>query len=541
MPETTTTTTTTPTTTTTTTTLLSEDIMWVGASNANVASETSSHWLHGLQYSTEEATILYSEDLGSPVNKTLFGINNHYMYVSTFDKLYKYSVDNFKGEKVVKQLLSVANDERMLMDAYQNNDNSVWAVDSYKGRVFKLNSDDLSIEETFEDFAAPFKIRYSTYHDVYFVADSYILWQIDGSGNVSIVYEINNYKLIDFDVSEKGVICMVLEGPSEDVIRILDKDKYKFLLNGGVTDVNLRFCTYCGEGRFYILGESSTDGVLYSSSHYVFDVTSNTLKRTNATQALSVTTTTTTLGTTTKAVQVTSPNGGEQLQLGAEYQITWISSKAVADAVKIDLYKGNELYVNVIESTENIGVYAWTVPDNLDEAQDYKVRITWASASSDPNDYDDSDAVFSIAESVTTTTTTTALPYTESSVGISYDNDSNQVIIMLQSGLFLVFTLSDSVVYGLIESGTTEVLSVSSNGFTIRGHDAQSKVRIFVGSELYQSDRWDSGIIDTELKSMYYGGGDNLVPGKKYYAHIQTFSELYGWGELQIREFVVPK
>jgi len=181
------------------------------------------------------------------------------------------------------------------------------------------------------------------------------------------------------------------------------------------------------------------------------------------------------------------------------------------------------------------------VPDNLDEAQDYKVRITWASASSDPNDYDDSDAVFSIAESVTTTTTTTALPYTESSVGISYDNDSNQVIIMLQSGLFLVFTLSDSVVYGLIESGTTEVLSVSSNGFTIRGHDAQSKVRIFVGSELYQSDRWDSGIIDTELKSMYYGGGDNLVPGKKYYAHIQTFSELYGWGELQIREFVVPK
>jgi len=82
---------------------------------------------------------------------------------------------------------------------------------------------------------------------------------------------------------------------------------------------------------------------------------------------------------------------------------------------------------------------------------------------------------------------------------------------------------------------------VAANGFTIRGLDKQTKVRIFVGSERYYSDRWDSGIVETELVSMYYGGENNLTPGKKYYVHVQTYSEQYGWGEVQIKEFVMVK
>ena len=48
-------------------------------------------------------------------------------------------------------------------------------------------------------------------------------------------------------------------------------------------------------------------------------------------------------------------------------------------------------------------------------------------------------------------------------------------------------------------------------------------IRIFIGS------------------TRYYGGGSNLVPGQKYYVNIQTYSEQYGWSELQSKEIVLPK
>ena len=46
---------------------------------------------------------------------------------------------------------------------------------------------------------------------------------------------------------------------------------------------------------------------------------------------------------------------------------------------------------------------------------------------------------------------------------------------------------------------------------------------------------------ETSLMSMYYGGGDNLVPGVTYYVHIQTYSGDRGWGDLQIKEFTMPR
>jgi len=519
-------------TTTTTTTSLFQNLMWVGTKDGK---------LQSIQYNTEAANVYSTQTLASPVNSILFGINNHFMYVSTFDNLYKYSVDQFQGGSEIAEIVSLSNGERMLMDAYRDDNDSVWSVDSYQGRVFRLDPDDLSIQETFEDFAAPYKIKYSAYHYSFFVADSYILWQIDSTGSMSPIYEVNDYKLMDFDVSEKGVICLILDGSFEDIIRVLDSDKYSFLLNERITTSNLKFCTYCGEGRFYILGELNTTSETYASAHYVFNVDVQELEMVNSADALVVTTTTTTLGTTTKAVQVTEPKGGEDLQIGNEYQITWISSKAVSDAVKIDLYKGGSLYSNIVESTENIGVYAWTISSDISEGEDYRIRITWESASSDPNNYDESDSNFSISEVVNVTTTTTTLPYTESAIGIAYDSESDQVIIMLQSGLFLVFTLSDLALYGLIESGATDVVSVASKAYNIDFLDKQTKVRVFVGTERNYSDRWDSGIIETELVSMYYGGGHNLVPGKKYYVHIQSYSELTGWGEIQIKDFVMVK
>ena len=66
------------------------------------------------------------------------------------------------------------------------------------------------------------------------------------------------------------------------------------------------------------------------------------------------------------------------------------------------------------------------------------------------------------------------------------------------------------------------------------------KARIFVGSNLYLNDKWDSGIVDTTLNYMYYGGGNNLEAGEKYYMNLQVYSEKYGWSEIQTKEFIMP-
>jgi hypothetical protein len=72
--------------------------------------------------------------------------------------------------------------------------------------------------------------------------------------------------------------------------------------------------------------------------------------------------------------------------------------------------------------------------------------------------------------------------------------------------------------------------------------DNQNKVRIFVGSNPWSNDRWDSGeIASGETTEMEYGGGDNLIKGHKYWVHIMTYHPDTGWSRPQIRDFVVPR
>ena len=520
--------------TTTTTTRSFLNSFWVGA---------GTHRMFNIEYDEDSAAITYDTDLGSQVNRILFGINNNKMYVSTSNDLFTYSVDYYTENNDIAQLLSVENPDKLIMDAYKDENDSVWSVDSYGGKVLKIDPVTLEATKEYDGLDSPTKVIYSTYHDAYFVSSSYILFKIDdNTSTVSIVYQINDYILRDFAVSEDGKICMLWDGPSKDIMRVIDKDLYTFLLNEEITDSNLRFCKYCNAGRFYALSEIDTTTSVYASVHYVFDSVSNILEKTVSEKDLLVTTTTTTLGITTKAVQVETPNGGEEVELGEEYEIKWISSKALTDLVKIELYKGNEFYSTIISSTENTGIYKWSVPSNLDEDEDYKVRITWISASTDPNNYDDSDSNFTITETATptTTTSTTTVP-TEFAVAIDYDADNDYMVVMLASGLFGLFELPTSEFVGLIETNITDPICIAVNGFVIGGLDKQTKVRIFVGSQPYWSDKWDSGIVETELTSAYYGGGNNLEHGKRYYVNIQTYSERYGWGELQVREFVMPK
>ncbi|MBN1309319.1 MAG: hypothetical protein JXA18_15450, partial [Chitinispirillaceae bacterium] len=104
-------------------------------------------------------------------------------------------------------------------------------------------------------------------------------------------------------------------------------------------------------------------------------------------------------GTTTLKVTRTlqplmalTPNGGEMLERGRAYTITWFSRQN--GNVKIELLKGNTV-ASTIASSAPSGGYEWAIPADLTLGSDYKVKII---SIDDASVSDASDDVFSIKE-----------------------------------------------------------------------------------------------------------------------------------------------
>ncbi len=73
-------------------------------------------------------------------------------------------------------------------------------------------------------------------------------------------------------------------------------------------------------------------------------------------------------------VQVTVPDGGEAWRRGLSYFIQWKDN--LAESVRIDLYKGGVLVVNITTNAPFAGAYRWPVPPNLTTGSDYTIQIT---------------------------------------------------------------------------------------------------------------------------------------------------------------------
>jgi len=516
-------------TTTTTTPIGFTSAFWCGSSDG---------FLSKVDFNTSDAQIRHQFGSGQNINRIIRKPNSNQIYVSLKDDLRIYTSDQFVNCDEASEYFSLGNnDDSRLMTYF---DDYVWATESYSGKIVKMDPTNLSLIEEFSGFDSPSKIVWSEQHDAYLVSGGHVLWKMTEAGEKTAVYQVNDYWIEDFDVSEWGYVCLLLRSSTSNVIRILKKNFYTFEVNMELgEDHRLRYCKYCYEGRFYVLDELEIEDTTYSADNYVFDVRSGTTSKVRISEGLTTTTTTSTLPGTSDAIEVESPDGGETLVNGETYDILWSSSKASTDLVKIELYRGGYPETVIEESIANIGSYNWTVPDDVVEAVDYKIRITWISSTPE---YGESTNDFTISpvEPVTTTTTTTK-PYSQYSIGIAYDADNDQIVNVLRSGLFAVFPLSGAEIYGLIESGLSELRCMAVGDDTIGIFGVQTKVRLFVGSQEHWSDKWDSGEVDTRLTSMYYGGGNNLEPGSTYYAHLQVYSEETGWSEVAIQEFTMPK
>jgi hypothetical protein len=463
------------------------------------------------------------------------------VFVSTQDNLVDLSVDKvLTGESSAVRFTSEDNDDQVRIVGYKSITQEVLAVNAYSGNVLVLDKEDFSVNVQQSGFDGPFKVRWSEYHDKYIVASSHAIWLTDLVETPEVVYQVGSSWVVDMDISEHGDICLIVSDGSTDSVRILKSDFYSFSFSKDFgSGHSIKFCQYCNNRRFYVSDELETESTEYSSDNYVFDVANNTSSVIKFDSGLSTTTTTTTLAGTSDAISINTPNGGELLEIGEIYEITWTSSKGVVDPIKIDLYKGGYFETEIVGITTNTGLYSWTIPEDIEEGSDYRIRVTWNSTTPE---FDESSADFTILETVpATTTTTTTKPYSQYIVGVGYDKDNDLVIFTLFSGLFGVLDLGDLQVYGLLDSGKTKISAMGIGDDKIADFGVQTQVRIFVGSEVNWSDKWDSGSVETRLTSMYYGGGNNLTPGQTYYAHIQTYSEKSGWGSVSVQEFVIPK
>ncbi len=87
-----------------------------------------------------------------------------------------------------------------------------------------------------------------------------------------------------------------------------------------------------------------------------------------------------TLNVPTDSITVTNPLGFVSWETGTPHPISWTSTGSIAN-VKIELYKGNFLEITIISSTSNNGSHSWTIPNDLTNATNYRIKISDVSNS----------------------------------------------------------------------------------------------------------------------------------------------------------------
>ncbi len=99
---------------------------------------------------------------------------------------------------------------------------------------------------------------------------------------------------------------------------------------------------------------------------------------------------------TKSQITISTPNGGENWKTSTNYGIVWTDD--ILAPVKIELYKGGVFYSIIVDTTQSDGYYLWSV-NAAESGNDYRVKITSLGSN---NDFDISDADFSIAKNVIT-------------------------------------------------------------------------------------------------------------------------------------------
>ncbi|MCH7974313.1 MAG: hypothetical protein IH949_10580, partial [Bacteroidetes bacterium] len=98
-------------------------------------------------------------------------------------------------------------------------------------------------------------------------------------------------------------------------------------------------------------------------------------------------------------VTVTTPDGGEDWQVGSSQIINWTDN--LTGNVEIQLFKSGIFHSSLTGSTPSDGAYTWNISNTLIQGSDYSIRI---SSVDDGNIFDFSDADFTLSNEIIVTT-----------------------------------------------------------------------------------------------------------------------------------------
>jgi hypothetical protein len=507
---------------------------------------TSDNKIHKIEYilSSNSASSTYEMQLDGEIQESKFDKKGGCLYTSTRDYMYKHSIDHyFRGNDY---LLEVKEDVKKFnpnsdIVSYIDKAEAI-SVQKYLGNIARRDPLTLEIKELYSGFGSPFKIRYSFFHKSYLIGCDNSIWKLNQNYEREIVYGASDYKVIDFDVSETGETCIILEKNNKSLVRILDYSFYKLLL-AKESDYKFKHCKYCENGIFYFIEEVNSELESYTSNHYLFDVRKKEEHKIISENVVKLEDSAVETDTTipTEQIEIVSPNGGEYFIKEQINEIKWKSTESVTDFVRIDLYKNDEYLLTISEETTNSGVFSWIPDVSLEISSAYKIKIEWLGAGINYSDI--SENIFSITDSKPESDE--IIPEIESVSDIDYIPKDKSVIIVLNNGYFGLLNIEEKTFYGLIDSGIRGITSIDAldeTFFDFNDGDIE-KLRIWVGSDLNLSDKWDSGEIEitNNQKSIYYGGGNNLMAGETYYVNLQLYSNIHGWSEVQTKQWTMPK
>lgn len=73
-------------------------------------------------------------------------------------------------------------------------------------------------------------------------------------------------------------------------------------------------------------------------------------------------------------IAIDDPNASSIWLMGSTREITW--SDNIIENVRIELYKGGSLEIEIANNTESDGSHNWAIPNGLTDASDYTIRMT---------------------------------------------------------------------------------------------------------------------------------------------------------------------
>jgi hypothetical protein len=493
--------------------------------------------LNYIYFDYKNNTIINTINLMDEINSIEFMDNGHYIYVSTQSKIYKLLIYQFGTDKIQDNTIQIINETNSNQEIIGLiHDNKIWSFKRYTSILACRNAESLELINEFSGFDSPNKIIWSDFHKDYFISGSHMLWKLN-NGNKKIVFFIEKYNIEDFDISKNGEICIIFNGDVNNIIKIIGNDLWESYLHYISDDGNvLRFCKYIDD-LFYILSEKSKNNNTknYNFYNYIFNIKEKTLKIIEDQSEILITNTTTTPSYINKKIKIIYPTKDEYFIIGSKIEIEWMSTQSATDLVKIDLLKDNEIILNIEDNILNSGKYEWEIP-KLENNENYQIRITWIGTNVFPENVDESETftISNIPKEI-------PIDIRKEYYSIEIDKSANKIVNILNNGLLGWFDLEKLYFDGLFKIENINSIQVAKikedfyNNFENISH-----VRIFVGTKENLSDKWDSGIIETKDKFMYYGGGNNLIPGEEYFVNIQLKDAIHGWSKIQTKKFKMP-